>query len=112
MPNKSDAPIEKVKIASVDLDHTKNPLVATIDTVEKKGISKQNMVEEANTSPISENNNIDTFDKREKSQTLKKTFPKSKTNKPNTLNSIDKPRSTQRTHLSNKSTSIEKPTKI
>ena len=52
-----------------DLDYIKKPLVTTIDTVDKKGKSEQNMVEETNTSPISEKKKIDAVDKTEKSQT-------------------------------------------
>ena len=54
MPNKSGAPSEKVKQASGDLYDTKNPMFTNIDTVYQKGKSKQNVVEEANISPISE----------------------------------------------------------
>ena len=42
LPKKSDAPSERVKKESGDLDDIKNPLVATIHTVDKKGKSKQN----------------------------------------------------------------------
>ena len=52
LPKKSDAQIEKVKKASGYLDDIKNPLVTTKYIVDKKGRPKQNMVEEANTSPI------------------------------------------------------------
>ena len=40
-----------------------------IDTVEKKGKSRQNVVEEANTSTISEKNKIVTVNKAEKPKT-------------------------------------------
>ena len=62
------------------MDDIKKPLVTnigtvdkygTIDTVDKKRKSNTNVVEEANTSPISAKNNIDTFDKTEKSQIKK-----------------------------------------
>ena len=62
MPKKSDAPIEKFEKSSGDLDYIKNPLVTTIDTVEKevttdtvdkKRKTKPNVVEEAITYPIS-----------------------------------------------------------
>ena len=61
--------------------YIKNPLVTTIDkvdkkwtidTVDKKWKSKQNLVEESKTSPISEKNKIDTVNKTQKSQTSKK----------------------------------------
>ena len=54
MPKKPDAPSEKVEKASGDFDDSENTLVTTIDTFDKEGKSKQNVVEEANTSPISE----------------------------------------------------------
>ena len=54
--------------------------------------------------------NTETVDKTEKSQTSKKTVPNSQ--KTDTLNSIDKSRSTPRTNLSNKGTKIENPTEI
>ena len=65
------------------MDQTENLLVTTIDTadkegiidtVEKKGKSKQIVVEEAITSPFSAKNNIDKINKTEKSQTLKKQY--------------------------------------
>ena len=43
---------------------------------------------------------------------MKKTVPTFKTNKPDTLNSIDKSRSTRRTNWSNKSNRIENPIEI
>ena len=39
LPNKSENPSEKVKKTSGDLDHTKNSLVFTNDTVVKEGIT-------------------------------------------------------------------------
>ena len=65
-PKKSDSPSEKVKKASGDLDDTKNPLVATIETVDKSSKSKQNVVWESNTYPLSEKKKTDTADKIEK----------------------------------------------
>ena len=58
---KSDAPSEKVKKTSGDLDDIKKPLVTTIDTVVKEGTTdtvekkgkKPNVVEEAITTPVS-----------------------------------------------------------
>ena len=69
------------------------------------------MVEEANTYPISAKKKIDTVNKIEESQKLKEIFFTSKNNKPDTLNSIYKSRSTKRTNLSNRSTRIENPQK-
>ena len=55
-----------------------NPLVTTIDTMYKE--VKKNVVEEANTSTISEKHNTDTVDKTGKSQTSKKqSLPPQKT---------------------------------
>ena len=71
-PKKSDAPSEKVKKSCGDLYDTENPLVATIDTVDKEGKSKQNLVDEANTSIFSAKKNTDTVDKVEISQTSQK----------------------------------------
>ena len=60
------------------------------------------MVKEANTSPISEKKKIDTVYKTYKSQISKETVDISKNNKTDTLNTIDRSRSTPRTNLSNK----------
>ena len=76
LPNKSDAPSEKVKNSSGDLDDIKKVLVTTIDTVEKEGTTetvkkkekKPNFLEEATTSPISTKNKFDTVNKKDKSQ--------------------------------------------
>ena len=63
LPKESDTPVEKFRKTSGDLDYTKNVLVNTTDTVikegntymvDKEGKSKQNVVEEAKTPPISE----------------------------------------------------------
>ena len=70
------------------------------------------MVKEANTSPISANNNIYTVDKIDKSQKFKETFHTFKNNKTDTLNTIVKLRSTPRTNLSYKSFHIEKPSNL
>ena len=78
LPKKSNASSEKVKQESGSLDDIKNPLVNTIHTTYKKGKTKQNVVEEANTSPISEKK-TDSVDKTEKSQTSKvKSLPPQK----------------------------------
>ena len=58
------------------MDETEKALVTTNDTVIKEGNTdmgkrKQNVVEEANTSPISVKKKIDTVKKTEKSKTLK-----------------------------------------
>ena len=63
-PMKSDTPSEKVRKTSADLDEIKQAIFTTNDTVvkegnteifDKEGKSKQNVVEEAITHPISEN---------------------------------------------------------
>ena len=81
LPKKSDTPSENVKKSSGDLDDIENPLVGTNDivykevtiyTVDKKGKSKPNVVEESITSPTSEKKKIDTVNKTEMSQTSKK----------------------------------------
>ena len=63
------------------MDDIENPLVGTNDrvykevtiyTVDKKGKSKPNVVEEFITSPTSEKKKIDTVNKTEMSQTSKK----------------------------------------
>ena len=53
LSKKLDAPSERVKKTSGDLNETKTLLVATIETVGKKGRSEKYVVEEANNSPIS-----------------------------------------------------------
>ena len=64
----SDTPSEKVRKTNQDFDDTKQALVTTTDTVVKKentdmfdkeGKSKQNVVREAITTPISEKNEIE-----------------------------------------------------
>ena len=70
------------------------------------------MVKEANTSPISSKKKIDAVRKKEKLQTSKGTVDTSRNNKTDTLNTIDKSRSTPRTNLLNKITKIEKPSAI
>ena len=79
---KSDAPSEKVKKTSGDLDDIKKPLVTTIDTVVKEGTTdtvekkgkKPNVVEEAITTPVSAKEKIDTVNKTDKSQAPQKTL--------------------------------------
>ena len=78
LPKKSDAPSKNFEKASGGLDNIEDPLVTNIDTVDKEVESRKNVVEEANTSPLSENNNIDIVKKTEKSQTFKETFHTSK----------------------------------
>ena len=121
MPKKSDAPSEKIKKPSGDLDHIKNLLVTTIGAVDKEGTidmvdknmkSKPNVVEESITSTILSKKKIDTVNKTEKSQTSKETVPTSKEIKPDTLKSVDESRYNQRSNLYNRSTRIEKPTEI
>ena len=72
LPKKSDAPSEKVKKSIGYFDDIENPLVTTIDIVDKKVKSKLNVVEEANTCPISSKNKTEKFNKTEKPQALKK----------------------------------------
>ena len=76
MPKKSDTPREKVKKASGDLYDIENPLVATIDTFDKKGNKKSG----GGSQHLSyfRKNKTDTVDKTEKSQISKKTVPTSK----------------------------------
>ena len=52
-------------------DASINPIKTNIDTVDKEGKSRKNVVKEANISPISSKNNIDTVNKTEKSQAIK-----------------------------------------
>ena len=56
----------------------------------KKKKKKYNLVKEAITPPISEKNNIDTFNKTEKSKASNKTVDKLKSNKTDKVKSIDK----------------------
>ena len=81
------------------MDDTKHALVNTTDKVSKKGNnemvdkegkSKQNVVEEAITPPISKKKKIDTVNKTEKSQASNKTVDTSKRNKTDTVKSFDK----------------------
>ena len=73
LPNKSDNPGEKVRKKSGDFDNTKKALVTTTDTVVKEENSDMaykkkktefNVLKEAITPPISENNKIDTVKKQ------------------------------------------------
>ena len=80
------------------MDDIKKSLVTTIETVDKEGNNdmvkksktKHNMVEEATTSPISSKNKIDTVNTTDKSQALKKTVDTSKSNKNDTVKTMDK----------------------
>ena len=83
------------------------PTKTNIDTVDKEGKLRKNVVKEATTSPISAKKNIDTVYKTDKLKTSKETVNTSKNNKTYTINSIDKSRSTPWYNLSNKSTRIE-----
>ena len=103
--------VKRLKKASGDLDYIENTLVTTIDTVGKKWESKQNVVGEAKTCPVSEKK-IQTQSTKQRNHKHKKNSPYLQKNKSNTLNSIYKARSTPRTNLSNKITIIEKPTEI
>ena len=67
-----------------------------IDTPDNEGKSGENVVKEASTSPISEKKKVDTVDKKEISQTSKERVGT------DTLNTVDKSRSTPITNLSNK----------
>ena len=80
------------------MDDTKQALVTTTETffeegdtgmVEKEGKSKQIAVEEAITPPISEINKIYTVNKRDKSQASNKTVYTPKSNKTDTVQSLD-----------------------
>ena len=68
---KSQEPIERVKKPSGYFNDTEKPLVTTIDTIDKKGKAKQNLAEEANTSPISEKI-LQTQSEKEKNHKQKK----------------------------------------
>ena len=94
--------IKKLLVATIDTVDKE----VTIDTVDKKGKSKQNVVEEAITSHISAKKNIDTINKTEKSQASKRTVPISKKLNPQVVRTVDKSGSTQRTNLSNISTRL------
>ena len=72
MPNEYDNPSERVGKTSGDLDDNKKSLVATTGMVVKEGNNfmvdknsktKNNLVKEATTPPISAKNKIDTFNK-------------------------------------------------
>ena len=65
--------------------------------VDKQGKSKQNVVEEAITPPIWSKKKIDSVNKTDKSQASNKTVDTPKNDKPDTVKSLDKSRSTQRT---------------
>ena len=67
LPKKSDSLSEKFKKSSGGLDDTEETVVTNINTVDKEGKSRNNLVEESNISPISAKDNIDTVDKTEKS---------------------------------------------
>ena len=71
LPEKSYVPSGRVKKGTGDPNEIEKSLVTTIDTVDKKGKSNNNVVEEANTSTISKKN-IGTVDKTDKSQTSRK----------------------------------------
>ena len=75
----------------------------------KKTKTKPNFLEEAINSPISEKNNIDTVNKTEKSQSSNKTVDTPKVNKTEKVISIDKSRFTQRTDTEN---TVDKPRSI
>ena len=68
---------------------------------DKEGKSRQNVVEEAMTPPISSKKEIDTVNKTEKSQAANNTEDKPKRNKTNTIKSLDKSRSIKRTDTEN-----------
>ena len=110
LPKKSDSLSEKFKKSSGGLDDTEETVVTNINTVDKEGKPRKNLVAEANTSLISSNKNTDTVRKTDISQTSKEQSLPPKQNKPDTLNSIYKSGSNPRTNLSNKSTIIEKTT--
>ena len=78
-----------------------------IDTVDKIGNQKHMWWRKPTPLLFHKKRNY-TVNKTDKSQTSKITVPTSIKDKPDTLNSIDKSRSTQRTNLSNKSTRIGK----
>ena len=63
--------------------------------VDKESKSKQNVVEEAITSPISEKKKIDTVNKIDKSQASNETVDTPKTNKTDTVKSLYKSSSIQ-----------------
>ena len=87
------------------------PTRKNIDTVDKGDKSRENVVKEANTSPISAKNKIDTVNKTEKYKTPKETVDNYKNNKTDIFNTIDKSSSTPGTNLSNRSFHIKTPQK-
>ena len=58
--------------------------------VDKEGKSKQNVLEEDITTPISTKQKIDAVNKTEKSQAFNKTLDTPKANKTDTVKSLDK----------------------
>ena len=54
------------------------PTKTNIDTVDREGKSRKDVVKEANTSPISAKDNTDTVKQSDKSKTSKETFDTSK----------------------------------
>ena len=71
LPKKSDTPSEKVEKQVGIWMIQKSQLSLILTQLINKGNQEKNSVEEANTYPISENNNIDTVKKTDKSQTYK-----------------------------------------
>ena len=72
---------------------SQKPLITTTDKIVKEGINgikKNNVVKETITPPITEKKDIDTVDKKEKSQVYNKTIDTPKRNKTYEVKSIDK----------------------
>ena len=101
---KSDNPSITVRKTSGDLDETKKALVTSTDIFGREGNTdmvyqkKPNVVKEAITPPISSKNNIDTFNKTEKSPESNKTVDTPRSNKTDKFKSLDESRSTQITY--------------
>ena len=108
MPNKSDAPSEEIKKASGDWDEIKKLLVTTIGTVVKQGTIETVDKSGNNNLMWWRNPSLQFQQKRKFTQSTKqrnhknpKNSPFLKKNKPDTLNSIYKSRSTQITDTVN-----------
>ena len=98
LPKKYDYPSEKFRKANGEFDDTKKALVTTIDTIVKEGTTdivdkkekKPNVGKESITPPIPEKKQIDTVNKKDKSQYSNKKVDTPKRNKTKLVKSIDK----------------------
>ena len=104
MPKKYDNPSERVRKTSGDLDEAKKALITTTNTIFNEGNTdmgtKPNVVKESITNTIAKKN-IDTVNKKEKSEASNKAVDISRNNKYGKVESLYKSSSTQRTDTEN-----------